>query len=284
MRSKGKGSSEAGTEGTASSFVGERLAKVMARAGVCSRRDAERLISAGRVAVDGTVVLSPALNVTDDNVITIDGKPLSVAEETRVWRFHKPTGTITAARDPRGRPTVFDVLPPGMPRVVTVGRLDYNTEGLLLLTNDGALAHFLELPRNAWARRYRVHVRGYLDTGMLAVISKGVTIKDVRYGPVEVEVVESKDTDHWLLVTIHEGKNREVRNIMTHLGLEVRRLIRVEYGPFKLGKLPYGKVEEVPKRVLLKSLDRFFSERGREDRGKPSCSDASKKSGDQGSH
>ena len=247
----------------ASPYEGERIAKVLARAGVCSRRDAERLIAEGRVTVDGEVLTSPALNVTARNLIEVGGRPIEPAEETRVWRFNKPPGTITAARDPQGRPTVFDALPEGMPRVVAVGRLDFNTEGLLLLTNDGELTRFLELPRNGLTRRYRVRVNGDIDLRRMASLSNGVTISGVRYGPVKIEVERSEGQNHWLSVTIQEGKNREVRNIMTHLGLKVSRLVRVEYGPFSLGRLPRGAVEEVPQRVLHRSLKEFFSKKGR---------------------
>ena len=248
----------------ASPFEGERIAKVLARAGVCSRRDAERMIAEGRVAVDGSVLTSPAVNVTRRNAITVDGRPIAPADETRVWRYHKAPGTITAARDPKGRPTVFDHLPEDMPRVVSVGRLDFNTEGLLLLTNDGELARHLELPKNAWTRRYRVKVNGRLDRRRLASVASGVTIDGVRYGPVRIEVESDEGENHWLLVAISEGKNREVRNIMAHLGLKVARLVRVEYGPFSLGPLPRGAVEEVPQRFLRKSLGEFFSEKGRD--------------------
>jgi len=248
--------------GTGRSYAGERIAKVLARAGVCSRRDAERLIADGRVAIDGTVLTSPALNVTDKNVITVDGKPLRAAEETRVWRYHKPPGTITTAKDPQGRTTVFDKLPRSMPRVVSVGRLDYNTEGLLLLTNDGELARYLELPQNSWPRHYRVRVHGHADSQKLAAVANGVTISGVRYEPVKIEFVRGREEggDRWLTVTIHEGKNREVRNIMAYLGFQVRRLIRMEYGPFKLGKLARGDVEEIPQRVLRRSLQHYFDE------------------------
>jgi 23S rRNA pseudouridine2605 synthase len=246
-------------------FEGERIAKVLARAGVCSRRDAERLIAEGRVAVDGEVLTSPARNVTGRNVITVDGRPVREAERTRVWRFHKPPGTITAARDPRGRPTVFEGLPPRMPRVVSVGRLDFNTEGLLLLTNDGELARHLELPRNAWLRRYRVRVRGPVDPAKLTEVANGVTISGVRYEVAGIKLEEGGEGEHrWLSVSLREGKNREVRNLMAYLGLQVACLVRVEYGPFQLGTLPRGGVEEVPQRVLRASLEEFFSERKRQ--------------------
>ena len=256
-------SSEVEMPKTVSSFEGERIAKVLARAGVCSRRDAERLIAGGRVAVDGEVLISPALNVTDKNVITVDGKPLKAAEETRVWRYHKPPGTITTAKDPQGRPTVFEKLPPEMPRVVSVGRLDFNTEGLLLLTNDGELARHLELPKNAWPRRYRVRVHGHIDHEKLASVANGVTISGIRYEPVKIEIEKGNEegADHWLAVTIREGKNREVRNIMAYLDLQVARLIRVAFGPFPLGKLPRGNVEEVPQCVLRESLREFLGEK-----------------------
>lgn len=263
-----------------SNFEGERIAKRLARAGVCSRRDAERLIADGRVSVDGKVLASPAFNVTDKNLIEVDGKPLGAAEDTRVWRYHKPAGTITTSRDPRGRPTVFEKMPPEMPRVVSVGRLDFNTEGLLLLTNDGELARHLELPANAWLRRYRVRVYGDVNPAKLASVAKGVTISGIRYEPIKIEMEEEKETgavtvatahqrgrrvvaprNKWLAVTIREGKNREVRKIMEYLDLQVTRLIRVAFGPFPLGKLPRGGIEEVPRRVLRDSLGKFFSER-----------------------
>ncbi len=248
---------------TESKFEGERIAKRLARAGVCSRRDAERLIEAGRVAVDGKVLTSPALNVTEANVVTVDGKPLETPEETRVWRYHKTAGTITTSRDPQGRPTVFEKLPPEMPRVVSVGRLDFNTEGLLLLTNDGELARHLELPANAWLRQYRARVHGTIDLKKLASVEEGVTISGIHYEPVKIVVEKENEdgTNHWLAVTIREGKNREVRKIMDYLGLQVTRLIRVSFGPFPLGKLPRGGIEEVPRRVLKDSLGNFYGQR-----------------------
>jgi len=246
-----------------SPFQGERIAKRLARAGVCSRRDAERMIEAGRVSVDGKVLTSAALNVTESNVVAVDGKRLDAPDETRVWRYHKPAGTITTARDPQGRPTVFEKLPPEMPRVVSVGRLDFNTEGLLLLTNDGELARHLELPQNAWLRCYRARVYGSIDPARLASVAKGVTISGIRYEAVKIEIEKGKEegANHWLAVSIREGKNREVRKIMDHLGLEVTRLIRVAFGPFPLGKLPRGGIEEIPRRVLRESLGNFFEEK-----------------------
>lgn len=242
-------------------YAGERIAKVLARAGVASRREAEELVLSGRVAVDGKVVKSPALNVTDQHVITLDGEPVKAAEETRVWRFHKTPGTLTTNRDPKGRPTIFERLPPGMPRVVTVGRLDFNTEGLLLLTNDGELARHLELPANAWLRHYRVRVFGRIDAGKLKALETGVEIEGVRYEPIKAEIEKDKTegANQWLSVSIREGKNREVRKVMAHLGLQVTRLIRTSFGPFQLGKLARGGLEEVPRRVLRESLGKFFT-------------------------
>lgn len=249
---------QARTSKPSSPFEGERIAKVLARSGVCSRRDAERMIAEGRVAVDGEVLTSPATNVTRKSAITVDGTPIEPAEETRVWRYHKAPGTLTATRDSKGRPTVFDHLPEHLPRVMSVGRLDFNTEGLLLLTNDGELARHLELPSNAWTRRYRVRVNGRVDRKKLASVYGGVTIAGVRYGPIKISVESSEGDNHWLSVTVREGKNREVRNIMAHLGLKVARLVRVDYGPFSLGPLPRGAIEEVPPRILKRSLKEFF--------------------------
>jgi len=246
-----------------SAFEGERIAKVLARAGVCSRRDAERLIEEGRVSVDGKKLTSPAINVTPKNKITLDGKPVGSAEETRVWRYHKTTGTITTARDPQGRPTVFEKLPPELPRVISVGRLDFNTEGLLLLTNDGELARHLELPQNSWLRQYRVRVYGTVDEEALKSVANGVVISGIRYEPIKIEMAKEQSEGHnvWLSVSIREGKNREVRKVMDHLGMQVTRLIRTSFGPFPLGKLPRGGIEEVPHRVLKESLGKFFQDR-----------------------
>jgi 23S rRNA pseudouridine2605 synthase len=255
--------SRASSQPPATSFPGERIAKRLARAGVCSRRDAERLIEEGRVMVDGKVITSPALNVTDDTIISVDGSPIEAAEETRVWRYHKSAGTITTSRDPQGRPTVFEKLPPEMPRVVSVGRLDFNTEGLLLLTNDGELARHLELPANAWLRHYRVRVYGDVNPRALAELANGVTISGIHYEPMKVVVEKDKEEGHnkWLSVTIREGKNREVRKIMEHMDLQVTRLIRTAFGPFQLGKLPRGGIEEVPRGPLRESVGKFFETR-----------------------
>jgi 23S rRNA pseudouridine2605 synthase len=239
---------------------GERIAKKIARAGLCSRRDAEKLIAAGLVKVDGKVLTSPALNVTDANVIMVDGVTVAAAEEPRLWRYHKSSGTITTNRDPQGRPTVFEKLPPELPRVVSVGRLDFNTEGLLLLTNDGAIARHLELPANAWLRHYRVRVHGTVNPNKLAMLGKGVTIEGIRYDPIKAELEKEQGSNAWLNVTIREGKNREVRKAMEHVDLQVTRLIRTAFGPFQLGKLTRGAIEEVPRRILRESLGNFFKD------------------------
>ena len=248
---------------------GERIAKRIARAGLCSRRDAEKLILEGLVSVDGKIINSPALNVTAKNKILVDGQGIGEPEETRLWRYHKIEGTITTARDPQGRSTVFEKLPPELPRVVSVGRLDYNTEGLLLLTNDGDLARHLELPSNAWLRHYRVRVHGTPRARDLAMLANGVTISGILYEPIKVEIEkeqrksegEKAKANTWLSVTIREGKNREVRKAMEYIGLEVTRLLRVSFGPFQLGKLARGAVEEVPHRILRESLGNFFKEK-----------------------
>ena len=234
--------------------MGERIAKRLARAGVCSRRDAERLIAAGRVAVDGLTLTTPALTVDEANRITVDGRPIPQAQATRLWRYHKPAGLITSHRDPRGRPTVFERLPPELPRVVSVGRLDFSSEGLLLLTNDGEVARRLELPANGWLRRYRARAHGTVDPAAIAALATGVHIDGVDYGPIEASLDRAQGSNAWLTLSLREGKNREVRRAMEHLGLPVSRLIRVAYGPFQLGHLPRGGVEEVPAKVLRDQL------------------------------
>lgn len=237
---------------------GERIAKRMARAGLCSRREAESWIAQGRVKVNGKVIVSAALNVTDKDKIDIDGKVLGTAAAPHVWRFHKPKGTITSNKDPQGRTTIFDVLPKGLPRVVTIGRLDYNTEGLLLLTNDGALARHLELPATGWKRKYRVRVFGKVDQAQLDSLKKGITVDGVRYNNIEAKIEKQQGDNLWLAITLTEGKNREIRRVCEALGLSVNRLIRVSYGPFLLGDLPKGAVEEIPRKALKESLGKFL--------------------------
>ncbi len=235
---------------------GERIAKWLARAGVASRRDAERMLAEGRVRLNGTAVTHPASFVRNDDIVQVDGAVVSAPEGTRLWRYHKPDGLVTTHRDPEGRPTVFERLPPELPRVISIGRLDLTSEGLLLLTNDGALARRLELPATGWLRRYRVRVHGRPDPRALAALARGVTIEGVRYGPVEAGLDAVKGENAWLTIGLREGRNREVRRIMAHLNLPVSRLIRVAYGPFQLGNLPRGAVEEVPARVLRDQLPR----------------------------
>ncbi len=233
---------------------GERIAKVMARAGLCSRRDAEAWIAAGRVSVNGNVIASPALNVSNRDRIMVDGKPLPLRERTRLFRYYKPRGLMTTNRDPEGRPTLFEQLPKDLPRVVTVGRLDFNSEGLLLLTNDGGLARVLELPSTGWLRRYRVRAKGRVRPDQLERIRKGVTVEGVAYGAMEVSLDREQGSNVWLTVALREGKNREVRKVLASVGLEVNRLIRVSYGPFQLAELEDGKVEEVRTAILREQI------------------------------
>ena len=254
---KGEGEGEGEGETV---FAGERIAKAIARAGLASRRDAEAMILAGRVSVNGVVIDSPALNVTDDDQIVVDGEPMPARERTRLWIFHKPRGLVTTARDPEGRQTVFEVLPEDMPRVVAVGRLDINTEGLLLLTNDGGLAKVIAHPDTGWLRRYRVRAHGDTDQAQLDRLSKGVTIDGMEYGPVEATLDRVQGDNLWLTLGLREGKNREVKRILEHLGLQVNRLIRMSFGPFQLGDLEVGLVEEVRTRVLKDQLGKTLSE------------------------
>ena len=233
---------------------GERIAKRLARAGLCSRRDAERWIAEGRVTVDGHRLSSPALNVTDQSRILVDGKPIPVKTPTRLWRYHKPRGLLTTNRDPEGRRTIFDELPAALPRVITIGRLDYNSEGLLLLTNDGELARKLELPSTAWARRYRVRVNGDVDPAALGSLANGITIDGVRYGAIGAQLDRQQGDNAWITMSLTEGKNREVRRICEHMGWQVSRLIRIAYGPFQLGLLEPGGVEEVSPRVVKEQM------------------------------
>jgi 23S rRNA pseudouridine2605 synthase len=232
----------------------ERIAKVLARAGVCSRREAERWIAEGRVAVDGQVLTTPAVTVTAESDIRVDGEPLPAPERPRLWRYHKPAGLVTTHRDEKGRPTVFDALPKELPRLISIGRLDLNSEGLLLLTNDGALARRLELPSTGWIRRYKVRVHGEVDTERLAGLARGVTIDGTAYGPIRASLERRQGSNAWITMALREGKNREVRRVLEHLGLQVTRLIRLSYGPFQLGNLERGAVNEVPKKVLAEQL------------------------------
>ena len=227
----------------------ERIAKVLARAGVCSRRDAERLIAEGRVQLNGERLATPAIKVGPKDKIAVDGRLVAMAEPTRLWRFHKPPGLVTTHRDPAGRPTVFQHLPEGMPRVISVGRLDLTSEGLLLLTNDGGLARRLELPSNGWVRTYRARAYGRIEQSELDKLKDGIVVDGVRYGPIEA-TLERGGANSWIALSLREGKNREVRRVLEALGLKVNRLIRISYGPFQLGPLAPGAAEEVPRRAL----------------------------------
>jgi 23S rRNA pseudouridine2605 synthase len=260
---------------------GERIAKVVSRAGLASRRDAEEWIVQGRVTVNGRVINSPALDVTANDVITVDGKPLPPRERTRLFMFHKPRGLMTTHADPEGRPTVFDNLPEGLPRLISIGRLDFNTEGLLLLTNDGGLARALELPDTGWLRRYRVRAHGEVTQAQLDELKKGVEVDGVKYGSIDATLERDQGANVWLVFAIREGKNREVRNVMAHLGLEVNRLIRVSYGPFQLGELPEGQVEEVKTRVLREQLGEKIAELAGADFNRPMQGESGAKSEDE---
>lgn len=233
---------------------GERIAKRLSRAGICSRREAERWIADGRVTVDGTRITTPATLVTDGSAITVDGKAIGKPEQTRLWRYHKPTGVICTTSDPEGRPTVFDRLPANMPRTLLIGRLDVASEGLLLLTNDGETARKLELPETGWLRRYRVRVHGRPDEEQLAALEDGITIDGIAYGPIRAKLDSQKSSNAWVTVALREGKNREVRRVMEHLGLTVNRLIRLGFGPFLLGNLPRDSVREISAKVVAEQL------------------------------
>lgn len=242
----------------------ERIAKVLARAGVASRRAVERLIAEGRVALNGKVLTTPAVKVEPGDVVTVDGRPVDSPEATRLWRYHKPSGLVTTHDDPRGRPTVFQALPSWMPRVISVGRLDLNSEGLLLLTNDGALARELELPANAWMRRYRVRAFGRIDQAKLDTLKNGIVVEGVTYGAIEARLDKAQPkpgeggANVWISIALKEGKNREIRRVLEALGLKVNRLIRLAYGPFALATLEPGGVEEVGPRVIREQLAQFI--------------------------
>jgi 23S rRNA pseudouridine2605 synthase len=249
------------TDSDDTALPGDRLAKVIARSGLCSRRDAEDWIKGGRVSVNGTLIRTPAFNVTDKDRIKVDGEPLVARKGTRVWLYHKPPGLVVTEKDPEGRPTIFDKLAAeGLPRVLTIGRLDINTEGLLLLTNDGGLKRVLELPATGWLRRYRVRAFGSITQAQLDVLKDGIEIEGVKYGPIEAILEREQGSNVWLVVALREGKNREVKNVLGVLGLVVNRLIRVSYGPFQLGDLPIGGIEVVKARVLREQLGKKLAE------------------------
>lgn len=242
---------------------GDRIAKVIARAGLASRREAERMVEAGRVSVNGSTIDSPALNVTTSDRITVDGRPLATPEPPRLWLYHKPTGLVTTTRDEQGRETIFDKLPEDLPRVMSVGRLDLNSEGLLLLTNDGGIKRKLELPSTGWLRRYRVRVKGRPNEDTFEPLRKGITIEGERFQPMQVTLDRQQGANAWVTVAIREGKNREIRRAMESVGLSVNRLIRVSYGPFQLGQLKSGEVEEIRPRVMREQLGMTSDEAGR---------------------
>ncbi len=233
---------------------GDRIAKVLSRAGIASRREAERMIEAGRVSVNGKVIVSPALNVTNDDKIVVDGKRVGEPDPPRIWLYHKPAGLVTTERDERDRETVFDALPDDLPRVMSVGRLDINSEGLLLLTNDGGVKRKLELPSTGWLRRYRVRINGSVSEAKLDQLRAGITVDGVSYQPMVVTFDRQQGANAWLTVSIREGKNREIRRTMEAIGVTVNRLIRVSYGPFQLGTLKQGEVEELKQRVVRDQL------------------------------
>ena len=248
---------------------GERIAKRMARAGLCSRRDAEKWIAAGRVQVNGKAIESAALNVTQNDKIVVDGKPLAEKEPSQLFLYHKPSGLVTTHKDEKNRKTVFESLPEGLPRVISVGRLDLNTEGLLLLTNDGELARYLELPDTGWKRQYRVRVHGKVDEKRLKNLEKGIKIEGVQYKSIiaklepQPEGKEGTSANSWISITLREGKNREIRRVMEALGLKVTRLIRTDYGPFSLGKISKGAVQEVKVSQMKKNIAGYFGQKGK---------------------
>ena len=248
---------EAGGEGQPAED-GERIAKVLARAGVASRREVERLIADGRLTLNGQPLTTPAVKIGPADIVALDGKAVAAAEATRLFRYHKPVGLVTTHNDPRGRPTVFEGLPPDLPRLISVGRLDFNSEGLLLLTNDGGLARALELPTGGLVRRYRVRARGRIVQARLDELKEGITVSGVRYGPIDARLDASREgaANVWLTVSLAEGKNREVRRVLEALDLMVNRLIRVSYGPFELGELASGKVEEVSSQAVRRLGDK----------------------------
>jgi 23S rRNA pseudouridine2605 synthase len=236
----------------------ERIAKFLARAGVASRRESERLVAAGQVRLNGALVTHPATLVGAEDRVEVEGNRIASVERSRLWRYHKPAGIVTTTHDPQGRPTVFAALPPTLPRLVSVGRLDLNTEGLLLLTNDGELARYLEHPGNQFSRTYRVRAHGMIDDAALNRLARGITVDGIRYRPAELTLGRRQGTNSWLTLTLREGKNREIKKLLEHLGLRVTRLIRTGYGPFQLADLARGAIVEVPSQQLRARLPAYF--------------------------
>ncbi|MFT6106948.1 MAG: 23S rRNA pseudouridine2605 synthase [Rickettsiales bacterium] len=236
---------------------GQRIAKVIARSGFCSRREAEQIILEGRVKVNGITIDTPATIITDHS-IKIDGKLIEAKQPAKIWIFHKPKGLINSTSDPKARKNIFEVLPKHLPRVVTIGRLDINTEGLLLLTNDGELARYIELPANKWTRIYRARVYGIIDMDRLKKLQKGIIIEGVKYGGIKVEMEQERDFNSWLKISLTEGKNREIKKVLEYFGLKVSRLIRVSFGPFHLGNLAVGQVKDVPRPALVDAVPKEF--------------------------
>jgi 23S rRNA pseudouridine2605 synthase len=236
---------------------GQRIAKIIARSGFCSRREAEQIILEGRVKVNGVVIHTPATIITDHS-IKIDDKLLNPKEPARIWIFHKPKGLITSTKDPKARKNIFQVLPKNLPRVVSIGRLDINTEGLLLLTNDGEVARYIELPSSKWTRIYRARVYGIINMERLKKLQKGIIIDGVKYGGIKVEMEQERDFNSWLKISLTEGKNREIKKVLEYFGLKVSRLIRISFGPFHLGGLPVGEVKQVPKAALVDAIPKEF--------------------------
>lgn len=248
---------------------GDRIAKVLARAGVASRREAERMIEAGRIAVNGKLIASPALNVTDSDSIAVDGKPMQAPEPARLWLYYKPIGLVTSDSDEKGRATIYDELPEDLPRVMSVGRLDLNSEGLLLLTNDGGIKRKLELPSTGWLRKYRVRINGRPKDEQFEPLRKGLVIGTERFQPMQVTLDRQQGANAWLTLGLREGKNREIRRAMEDIGFAVNRLLRVSYGPFQLGSLKPGEVEEVRRRVLRDQLGLEGTEQADTRKSKP---------------
>lgn len=234
--------------------VQERIAKRMARAGLCSRREAEKWILDGRVRVNNKLLTTPAFTVSEHDKVEVDGKLISQKERTRLWLFHKPAGTVTTNQDPEGRKTIFEVFPDDLPRLMSIGRLDINTEGLLLMTNDGGLSRVLELPATGWLRRYRVRVHGRVRQEDLDQLQEGIAVEGILYGSIDAKIEHEQGSNAWLSVALREGKNREIKKVLGHLGLEVTRLIRISFGPFQLGDLPTGTVREIRSRMLRDQL------------------------------